>query len=117
MRNQPQQLLRTDKVEALCELRTLSVVADALDEHMGLLRIADVEGFDVLTLRARLHKFPVCWCVCLSLPTPRPLFQNLLWEEQGSKKIIGALKINQLIKLTRVFKFARSRANPRSSCG
>ena len=40
----------------LSTLRTLAAMADALDEHLALIRIADAEGFDILNLQAGLDR-------------------------------------------------------------
>lgn len=39
--------------------RCLACLADAFDEHLALLRIADEENFDIIQLQAGLSKFLV----------------------------------------------------------
>ena len=41
---------------ATATLRTLAAMADALDEYLALIRIADAEGFDILNLQAGLDR-------------------------------------------------------------
>ena len=37
--------------------RALAALADAFDEHLGLVRVADEEAFDIVTLNKSMAKF------------------------------------------------------------
>ena len=53
-------------------LRTLSALADAFDEHMLLVRIADEECFDIIKLHSGLSRLLAHYSRLLISPPLRP---------------------------------------------
>jgi hypothetical protein len=72
-------------------LRTLSAMADGLDEHLALVRVADQEGFDIVQLQNSLTQFLACYFAIYPIPNPRRDNPRVEYKKGGPSEFVSKL--------------------------